>query len=421
MSISVQTAVTTAPPAALPYRVPFAICLLCYLFGGLVSTLMSVYLPVVITQVAGPVSPAEAGRIGAYINALFLFGWMLGGIGFGMLGDRLGRVQSFLAAVGLYGTCTVLTGWASSWETLVACRLLTGAGVGGVLVLATVLVAESWPAGGRSVALGILAVAFPVGILAAGAVNNLLSGWREAFGFAGVLPLAVGVVALFALKEPSPGERQEGFSPEAHTPRQLLGQPVHRRNLLVGTTLFGATLVGLWAVFSWMPTWVQSLFANPADGGPERGVVMMLLGGGGIVGGCFSGLVANRLGYRRTLLLTFGGSFVTCVLLFATNHTFSPVIYAETAALALFFGISQGALSAYVPALFPAAIRATATGLCFNLGRLLTATAVFFVGTLVVVLGGYGNAVLVFSLTFLLGAGVAWRTKDRGSDGKVYE
>jgi MFS-type transporter involved in bile tolerance (Atg22 family) len=139
---------------------------------------------------------------------------------------------------------------------------------------------------------------------------------------------------------------------------------------------------------------------------------MMLLGGGGIAGGVLSGFLTNRLGYRRTLLLTFGGSFVLCLLLFGTNRTFSPVIYAETAALALFFGISQGALSAYVPALFPVAIRATATGLGFNIGRLFTASAVFFVGTLVTVLGGYGNAVLVFSLTFLLGGLVTWFTPD---------
>lgn len=399
---------TTAPT----YRVTFFICLLGYLFGGLASTMMSVYLPVVIEQVAGPVPPSEAGRIGAYINALFLFGWMLGGIGFGLLGDRLGRVRSFLAAVGLYGTCMVLTGWAGSWETLVAWRLLTGMGVGGVLVLSTVLVAETWPAGSRNVALGILAVAFPVGILSAGAVNNLLPDWREAFGL-GILPLLTGAAGVFALKEPG-GER---FSQEVKpSPLQLLGQPVHRRNLLVGTTLFGATLVGLWAVFSWLPTWVQSLFADPAAGRPVRGTLMMLLGGGGIAGGVLSGFLTNRLGYRNTLLLTFGGSFALCLLLFGTNHTFSPVIYAETAVLALFFGISQGALSAYVPALFPVTIRATATGLGFNIGRLFTASAVFFVGTLVTVLGGYGNAVLVFSLTFLLGGIVTWFTKEARSN-----
>ncbi len=103
-------ATTLLQKTARTYRVTFVICLLGYLFGGLASTLMSVYLPVVIDQVAGPVPASEAGRIGAYINALFLFGWMLGGIGFGLLGDRLGRVRSFLAAVGLYGACMVLTG-----------------------------------------------------------------------------------------------------------------------------------------------------------------------------------------------------------------------------------------------------------------------------------------------------------------------
>jgi MFS family permease len=401
-------ATTLLPTATRAYRVTFVICLLGYLLGGLASTLMSVYLPEVISQVVGSSSASEAGRIGAYINSLFLFGWMLGGIGFGLLGDRLGRSRSFLIAVVLYGACMMLTGLARSWEMLVVWRLLTGMGVGGVLVLSTVLVAETWPARGRNVALGILAVAFPVGILSAGAVNNLLPDWRQAFGV-GILPLLVGVAGVFALKEPA-GEPP--FSQEVKpTTLPLLGQPVHRRNLLVGTTVFGATLVGLWAVFSWMPTWAQSLFLDPKAGQPVRGTLMMLLGGGGIVGGVLSGFITNRIGYRNTLLLTFGGSFAMCVLLFGTNHTFSEIIYVETAALSLFFGISQGALSAYVPALFPVAIRATATGLSFNIGRFFTASAVFFVGSLVTVLGGYGNAVLVFSLTFLLGGLVTWFAK----------
>jgi hypothetical protein len=76
-------------------------------------------------------------------------------------------------------------------------------------------------------------------------------------------------------------------------------------------------------------------------------------------------------------------------------------VYLETGLLAVFFGISQGTLSAFVPGLFPSRIRGTATGFCFNVGRLLTATAVFFVGMLVTVLGGYGNAMLIFSTTFL--------------------
>src|SRR5690606_33897291 len=145
------------------------------------------------------------------------------------------------------------------------------------------------------------------------------------------------------------------------------------------------------------------LIGMDQDGQQQRGLLMMLLGGGGIVGGIVGGFLANALGRRRSLLIAFAGAFVASFLLFKTNDAFTPVIYAEAALLALFFGISQGILTAYVPELFPTAVRSTATGVCFNAGRVVTAAAVFFVGVLVPVLGGYGNAVFVFSLTYVLG------------------
>lgn len=388
------------------HRTLFAFCLLCYLFGGMVSTLMSVYLPLVVRELVGNVSEAQLGQVGAYIGSTFLYGWMLGGIAFGVAGDHLGRVRTFVAAVALYATFTLLTAWASHWILVVVYRFLSGMGVGGVLVLATVLVSEAWPAKSRNVALGILAVSFPVGIIAAGAINNLLPEWRTAFQV-GWIPLGLALLALLTLKESArwQKERQSNQSTQRN-PAALLTHTTYARSLWMGSLIFGSVLVGLWAIFSWLPTWVQSLFDNPAMGQQERGLTMMLLGSGGILGGGLSGWLVNRLGYRKTLLITFGGSFATCWLLFTTNAVFSPMIYLETGLLALFFGISQGALSAFIPALFPASIRSTATGFCFNIGRLLTATAVFFVGTLVAVMGGYGPAVLVFSTTFLIGFGV---------------
>jgi MFS family permease len=393
--------------AARPYRLLFGICLVCYLFCGLVATLVSVYLPAITDELLGPVSAAESGRVGAYIQSLFLLGWMLGGIGFGVLGDRFGRIQSFVFAVLLCSGCTLLLGMASSWITLVIYRFIAGIGVGGIMVLATVLASESWPAQSRRVAIGILAVTFPVGILMAGAVNNLLPDWRDACWLGGI-PLVVALVAAFRLKEPA-ARANTGRLAVQENPGSLgqMWQLSNRRNLIVGATLFGAMLIGLWAIFAWMPTWVQSLFTGTEAGQQERGTVMMLLGSGGIIGGAFSGFIVNRLGYRRTFLLTFGGSFAMCYLLFGTNPVFTPLIYLQTALLALFFGVSQGALAAYLPELFPASIRATATGFCFNIGRLATAGAVFFVGTLVSVLGGYGAAVMVFSATFLVGFVIA--------------
>ena len=81
----------------------------------------------------------------------------------------------------------------------------------------------------------------------------------------------------------------------------------------------------------------------------------------------------------NTDLLRSGHTSLNKVKL-TTNTSFSGIIYIEIAILAFFFGISQGVLSAYIPQLFPTVIRATATGFCFNIGRLFTGSAVLFSG-----------------------------------------
>jgi MFS family permease len=161
-------------------------------------------------------------------------------------------------------------------------------------------------------------------------------------------------------------------------------------------------LIGLWAIFSWLPTWVQSLI-TASDGQKERGITMMLLGMGGLTGGFLSGWLLNVVGTRKAMLMCFAVCSVLSFVLFKTNTVFSPLVYLETGILAFFFGVSQGVLSYYIPQLFPTGIRATATGFCFNIGRLFTGTAVLFVGILVTVLGGYGNAIYLFSLVFVVG------------------
>ncbi|MGZ3875590.1 MAG: hypothetical protein ACXVJN_03195, partial [Mucilaginibacter sp.] len=62
-----------------------------------------------------------------------------------------------------------------------------------------------------------------------------------------------------------------------------------------------------------------------------------------------------------------------------------------------------GILSMYIPLLFPTAIRASATGFCFNTFRIFTGIAVATVSVVVTALGGYGNALFIFSLVFFIG------------------
>jgi uncharacterized membrane protein len=58
-------------------------------------------------------------------------------------------------------------------------------------------------------------------------------------------------------------------------------------------------------------------------------------------------------------------------------------------------------------------VRASATGFCFNIGRLFTATVVFFIGALVTFLDGYGNAVFIFSFIFLVGLITTFFSKEK--------
>lgn len=383
----------------------FAICFVSSLFGGVVSTLMSVYLPVAVKDLLGNVSHEKLNDVSAYINSVFIFGWMFGGVFWGVVCDRIGRARAVIFSTLCYGLFTLLTAAAPSWLLVMACRFMSGFGVGGVLVTTTILISETWAGKKRAVALGILSISIPVGIFSAGLINYLLPGWRQAF-LVGAIPFLLAIAAFFILKE-----SVKWTAAERSVDKTFLSR-THWPNLWRGSVIFGTMLIGMWAIFSWLPTWVQSL-SSSADAQHERGLSMMILGAGGLTGGFISGWIAHAIGLRRTMLLCFSVCFAMAFFLFKLNHSFSGVAYAGIAILAVFFGISQGALSAYIPELFPTAICASATGFCFNVGRLFTATAVFFVGALVTFFGGYSNTIFIFSFIFLIGWLATWYTREK--------
>ena len=374
----------------------FAICFLSNVFAGLMSMLMSVYLPVVVSDLSGAVTADEMNNISAYISAIYLAGWTLGGFTWGWISDRIGRVRSLIFSIGSFGVLTLMISYAQGWEFVVTLRFLSGFMVGGILVITPTLLSEIWPEKTRSVMLGIDSIGFPVGIFSSGLVNYLVNDWRTGF-LVGILPLALGVVSVVVLRE-----SQNWKSARLVLPKD---RPKYRKedkaNLFRGAIIFGSMLIGLWGMFSWIPTWVQSLLST--GGQSERGLSMMLLGAGGLAGGFASGWISNVLGVRKAMLLCFSGCLTMSVLLFGLNRSFSGIIYIELAILSLFFGISQGLLSIYVPQLFPYHIRGTATGFCFNAGRIVTTAAVFFVGVMVTMFGGYGNTLLAFAGIFIAG------------------
>lgn len=389
----------------------FTICFLGTVFAGISSTLMSVYLPVSVKDFLGNMSDNDFNNISGFINAIFIFGAAAGGLTIGMIADRMGRKLAVIISIACYSIFTLLTGFMEHWWMIVICRFFTGCGMGAILVSTMTIMVEEWPQKTRSVLMGILSIAIPVGIFSAGVIDYFVSSWRQAF-LVGALPLLIAILSHWLLRE-SPKWRadKEAVNLKQKAPDRLFS-PDYRIDLINGSIIFGTMLIGLWAVFSWIPTWIQSLITDE-DGQKERGISMMMLGMGGLIGGFVSGWVSDRIGLRRSMLLCFSVCAVLSLLLFKTNSNFSAIIHVEILILAFFFGLSQGVLAVYIPQLFPVAVRGRATGFCFNAGRLFTATAVLFVGVLVMELGGYSNSLFVFSSVFLIGLVVTFFSKEK--------
>ena len=313
--------------------VAFVICYISIMFSGISSMLMSVYLPVAVKDLVGNVTDERMNYISAYINSIFIFGSMFGGFAWGFICDKIGRSKAVIFSTALYASFTVTTAFSSSWLLVGFSRFITGFGVGGVIVTTNILIAELWSNKNRAVALGIVSAAMPVGFIVAGALNNLIPGWRNAF-LTGIIPLITAIVGLFVLAEPE-SWKQVNRSSNKKLKQQIFSTD-YKKNLLSGSIVFGAMLIGLWAVFSWAPTWVQSITPDSNKANELRGTTMMILALSGLAGSMASGWIVNLIGMRKTMMLCFIVCFIMTGIVFKLNTTVTNTTFIEMGLLAFF-------------------------------------------------------------------------------------
>ena len=398
-------------------------CWLGGIFDGMDSTLMSVVMPTAIGELVGSTDKAIIGPIAAYVTSIFLVGWMLGGILFGIIGDKLGRVRSMVFSILLYAIFTGLAGLTHHWHQLALCRFLTGLGIGGELVSISTFLAEVWPNRSRAIAIGMLITSYQAGVFIAGSINTLFHDWRTAF-WLGALPALLVIFMRLAMRESDrwmEAKERSLQSPKTTSHFEALFKKRNTKSLLVGGLAFGGLLVGYWASLAWIPLWVQDLLHSTGTGN-ERGIATMYQGVGAMLGCGLAGVFSNWIGRRSTIMLSAMGCFGASALLFLTNTAFTPTIYWECSLLGFFIGLIQAVMYIYLPELFPTLIRASGTGFCLNVGRFITAIAVFYVGDLLKLvvshnlaqvwlgnplLSAYGVAAFLFSLVYLVAVGAA--------------
>ena len=381
------------------------------IFDGMDSNLFAVILPNAIQELSHSVDKTVISQMGSQVTFLFLIGWTAGGIIFGVLGDKLGRVKAMVLSILLYSLFTGLAGFAHEGWQLAICRFLTGLGIGGELVSISTLLSETWPERSRAFAVGSLLSSYQVGVFISGVITSIIHDWRMAF-FVGALPALLAIFVQTKLHEPDKWHQSK--ETKGGLPIKEIFTPEFRGSVIVGAVAFGGLLIGYWASLSWIPTWIQDLVG--ADGtGQEKSIATMYHGLAAVCGCLLSGYLADLLGRRSTIMVSYLGAFLVSWLMFSTVKEFSPWIYVFDAMLGFFIGIAQAIMYVYLPELFPTRVRATAIGFCLNAGRLSAAVAVLNVGLVVSFFHGYAGACLAFSMSYLVAvlAGI-WGRETRG-------
>lgn len=356
------------------------------------------------------ISDAAAGLLGTFT----LLSAAAGGLAFGVIADRLGRVRALNITIAIFSICSLGAATSQSVVQLAVWRTLLGLGMGGEWASGGVLVAETLPPEVRNKATSLMQSTWALGaILAAGLAGLFLDvlplgdeAWRWLFAFGG-LPALLILWVRRRVEEPEVWKRSRDAGATRANPYGVLFGRALRNRTLLACVLTGFLQFAYWGLFFWLP----NLLASPLErGGAGMTVVksvayLVPLQIGAFAGYLSFGPLADRFGRRRVfavmliaaaLLVPIYGSMVrTPAMLFAL----SPVLG--------FLGHGYWSMiGPFLSELFPTAVRASGQGLGYNSGRLLGALAPYVIGALAAVPGiGIASALMLTS-AFYVAAGL---------------
>jgi MFS family permease len=326
-----------------------------------------------------------------------MIGWAVGGVLFGILGDRIGRVKTMLISILGYSAFTGLSVLSTGVWDFSAYRFLTGLGVGGEFAVGVALVAEVMPNRARPYALGLLQASSTVGNVTAALIGIFLgrlqaagtittSPWRWMF-IIGTLPALLVLVIMRKLKEPEGWQIAKDRNVKLGSISELFSSK-WRRSTLVGMTLAFSGVVGLWGIGFFAPDLLSSVLDKTfrAQGMPENliasqktlwtGINSLLQNFGSFWGIYAFTYLTARVGRRKAFAAGFIAAMCATAFTFWKLQNFSDIFW-----MTPLMGFCQlslfGGFAIYFPELFPTRLRATGTSFCYNVGRLIAAVGPF--------------------------------------------
>jgi len=326
-------------------------------------------------------TPAQSGSLVTWT----LIGAVVGGIAFGALSDRYGRVRVLTWTIVLFAVFTGLCAIAQGYWDLLIYRTIAGIGLGGEFGIGMALAIEAWPAKHRAKAASYVALGWQVGVLAAALLTPVLLphiGWRGMF-VVGIFPAFVAWYLRTRLHEPEIfSQKQTELSTQKISKLesfQLLVKDKATTKVSLGiVVLTSVQNFGYYGIMIWMPNFLSKQLGFSLT---KSGLWTAVTVCGMMAGIWIFGRLADRIGRKPSFLLFQLGAVISIITY--SQLTDPTAMLVAGAFLGMFVNGMMGGYGALMAEAYPTEARATAQNVLFNLGRAVGGFGPVVVGAIV--------------------------------------
>ncbi|MEN6407681.1 MAG: MFS transporter [Thermoguttaceae bacterium] len=344
------------------------------------------------------------------IIACFLLGAAGGGILFGWLGDRLGRVRAMVISILAYSLFMGGGYFATQPWHIGLCLFISALGMGGQWSLGVSLIMECWPEKHRPKLSGVMGAASNVGFLMIAIVGALFPPTPDSWRWFMLIGASPAVLALFVISKVPESERWKMAVKNVAkiNPLKEIFTPPLLRKTLLAIAFTSIPLIGTWAaISSWTPVWADKM---AGDSMPyAKAIVQISMSIGAIIGCIVAPMVGAVIGRRPVYFGLCLLSLIACQYMFRTTTAFNAWFVFVTGMVTCVTAAFYGWMPLYLSELFPTRVRATGQGLSFNFGRILAAVGTLFMANLMQVFSGdYGRAGACITFIYVFGMVLIW-------------